>query len=734
MSNEEIQVANKKILIKQEINNIKIPNLKLQLLNQFHAESKLDDLLNTLPKQVVISSLERFEKKLKVYQQIETDFPDGLISIPDSYLLLPKLDALRLKLALLCAEAKEREITEVKLNYYDIRTIILNFLKVKFNLKLKYFDLTIKLLEKAIEDPQFDKEFIDAFDLLKLFVNKPAYHPNEHDLQRINNFGDEASSAHVDKREYSLIIRKIFYGLIRELNKKLLFQNLLNQWLKIESNQNNSLLSQFNIIFINNCCVDARMEAEDFNQLIGLVYRALERKHEPIIMKKKFEGIKRIFIKKNMSDYLVEFEKDFIEKISRQIINEPIRLDLQSNVPNFRLRNIREPDVSIYFPVSIENIKIRTKFAESLNDFNRTLERNHASSANTWMKKFTWSDVGSSTILQEIKKNVGSTVANFNEFIKNKEDEVKSFQRKRLDNLNSEENTITDEIEPSKLLMQAKTTLLPIKEKLNAWNLMITPNRDVNYADSCGQTAGKQFDFNQCPEYIVSMGKSINDKYKTLIQRIFEEFEKNNAAIKEKNYWFIQPEIVKYSLFHKIFRRGYINGNYTIKKIKAQLGSQAVFSEINNFILKQSFWTLLTYGIVRWPWMNKVDFAQTWAEQFCLPEVIDRINYLKNKFMLDPHNPNEDILKKIIRLANDFLPFKKNEVIITALDVFKKYIAIQLGEVETLEQKIDERLDRKINSVIKSSSLNKTDFFKNDNLLPTDRKIRDNQASALTAR
>ena len=701
------EIYDKRALIKQEINNIKISTLQTQLLSQFNYESKLDNFLSSLPKKVVINSLQRFEKKLKGYQQIEKDLPDNLIPNEESHVILPKLNTLRLKLAILYAERLGNENIEEKNSYNEIKLFIFKILKtINFNLKLKYFDLSIKLLHKTIEDPSFNKEFIGVFDLLKLFVNERNYLPSEAGLQYISNLGSDANEEG---------IKKCFYGIIRELNKKILFENLLNKLLEIIKNQNNSPLMQFNIIFITECLNDVGLDANDLNQIVGLVYRALEHYNDLIIMQKVSYFFNKMFSQKNLKDYLMEFEADFKEKTSGQIINYPERHDFSNNEKNTVWNNTQELDITNYFPMHLNNKKIQARFVEAQDHFNEILKNNLSTNDRLAYDHFKGRLAEISNKAFEIFANVkaiaSDTKENLQEFAETSADRLTDILKKNYETSYQEEN-VQNDMNRSNSLNQAKAKLLPIKEKLNTWNLILIFNVDENYYNPPNQIKTNQFDLNQCLESVDNFSGAINEKFTRLIQQILDEFEKINTTLKKKDCWFAKSEIAKPSLFDQIFYRGYFNSDYTIKKIKSLLGNRAVYPDINNFILGRSFWSLLSYGIVRWPWKNKIVFARTWAEQFCIPEVIIQTDELKAKLL---NNSSDELLEKVIALSKVFLPYQ-SEVVVHILDEFKKFIGDQLGQLEALEQNIDALFDEKINF----SSAHTSRFFSAFNSPPPD--------------
>lgn len=235
------------------------------------------------------------------------------------------------------------------------------------------------------------------------------------------------------------------------------------------------------------------------------------------------------------------------------------------------------------------------------------------------------------------------------------------------------------------VLEQAKAGISAIKEKLNGWNSILKPTNDRDDANPYNREYTDQFDLNQYLQLVNKLDESINEEYGTKTQKILNEFEEINFAIKERDCWFAEPEINKPSLVHKALHRGYFNSNFTIKKIEARFDSYPAYTDNNNFILERNFGTLLTYGIVRWPWMDKIVFARNWAEQLCLSKMITRTEGLKNKLL---NNSSNDLIKEIIALLEPFLPYK-NKIVICILDSFKEYVASQLKQSEVLKQEIN---------------------------------------------
>jgi hypothetical protein len=670
--------------------SIKTETMREYLLRSLESECKLNALTPNSPTFLIEKASQRFENKIKACEQIEEDLSNEFISYGDYFLLSEKLEALRLKLAILYADSKESETTEN--NYNEIKDFILKILSFKeIPLKLKYFDLVIKLLDKITEDSQFNKEFVGALDLLILFFNEPKTHPNEQDLEYISNL---VSETHEED------IRKCFYGIIRKLNKKLLFQALLKQLLKIIKNQNNSPIMQFNSIFITNCLNDPEIDFGDLNQVINLVCHALDHHNKLAISKKS-----RIILSKLFNQNLIDlegFKKDLKEKISPSAINNPAKHSSREKESYLVANILKKFDFVTYFPTYINNKKIKDKLSEAKFSYAQTVEKKHTANRYFAFKHFRDELVKINNKTNEIIVNTKTLALkakkNLEEFSETKAERVESFIKKKSETAYPEQNEKIEKKAIKTSLIQAKEKLLPIKEKLKIWNSTFTSNIEEAYDHSYSQTIINLSDLNQPIELVDGFSDSSNKEYNQLIQQVIDELEKTRDVTKGKNLWFVKSERNISSLFYTIFRCGYFSTNLTIKKIKAYLNNDLSFSKVNSFILNQSFWELLSNGIIRWPWMDKTIFAQTWAEQLNLYDAISQIEELrKNILSVDPDK--EKILKEVISISEKNLPCQSK--IIYILENFKKYITMTLEQLETLEQKINSHLNEKEDSLPK---------------------------------
>jgi hypothetical protein len=672
---------------------IKTQPLQEYLLNCLKSECELNNFLNH-NSSLVYNAWQRLEKKIENCQQIETDLPNELI-LPGNYRLLSKrLDELRLQLAILYAGDKADKIIKENFSYIEIKNFILKILKLKIGLTLNYFDLTIKLLKKNIEDQQFNKEYIGALDLLQKFVTEKEYISNEADLKYISG---------LDHGNNKSDIRKNFYGIIHELDNKLLFQDLLKQLLEIIKNKNDSPLIPFCSIFIEMCLADAQMGAEDLHQALHIMHSAFKDYNKQV--KSNTFSLNRL-IRKDIID-LKQFEKDKQEKISHSITDNLANKSSQKQESVQVAHILKEFYFRTFFTTDVYNEKIKLKLYEARAVYNQLFKKKITT--DNFSSKFfkeRWEKI-SSTVNQIIEK--GKAMADTVEKVEFAENLVTTLIKKISVPSFSKKHEDTDQIDLNNLLAQDKEKLSSIEKKLNDWNLIL------NYIEPfCNQHNQNGTGQIKITKNIADFEESINEKYTSLklqISKIIDEFERINNEIEKKDYWLVTSEINKISLSYKIFHRGYFNIDFSIKKLKAELGDTPSFDNINNFISKQSFWSLLfTYGIVRWPWLNKTTFAHTWAEQLCLPGVINQTEELKTNLS---NNSNEDLVRKIIVLLNAFPSYQKNKTVDKILNEFKKYVVAQLNQLENFKLDNSNCLKVKITSFYKvpASTSSATDSF-----------------------
>lgn len=635
------------------IQKIKNEKLRDYLLTNLSDESKLNFLSTTPP--LIEKATQRFKNKIKVCEHIERDFPEELIPVGEAYLLSKKLDALRLSLARFNANKMQTED-----EYNQIKTFIFKFLNFQnFHIKLKVFDLTIKLLEEIFNSYELKKDFLDVLGLLKLLVIDPHAFKSEH-LKSINNLSGKD-------------VKKDFYGIVYELNKKLFFEELLNILLeKIETikKNDNSLLMQFNYKFIICCIEDQKMDADDFYQLITLVFQSL-KDYESVSKHLAFSNFKNIWPKKNLGNYLVEFEKEFKERMPQ------IKLELgKSKLDLKTIDKIQESDISIYFPHSIKNKILNGKFNETKSKILKENEQEKENTKGNVISNNFWERVGDLSSKVDGLKTIATK--NLKEIVGTTTEKIKEFKIKKSEDPSEENTNIVENAHKQSLMLE----LVDIKKNLNEWNLTLR-----RYNEQCNNIDTVSIDLDLSPEFLINaLRLNIEEEFNDLISQTIKEFEEINTKIKEKGYWQLKLESDKSNFSKKLLQRGYFSIDFSIKKIKAKLGETPSFSIITDFILQQGFWALLfSFGIVRWPWMDKVAFAHSWSEQLCLPEILSETEKLKTS------ECNEVYLKKVITLSEEFFPHK-NQAIVQSLTNFKSYIDITIVKLEAITKKIEENL------------------------------------------
>ena len=429
--------------------------VKLQcLIKEIENEKLRDYLLSCLKNEcelnfaythsvIIEKATQRFENKIKFCQTIEKDLPNHLIVPGDFFLLTSKLDTLRLNLAILYSNETYKSIED---NYNEIKTFIFKVLNFhNIHLKLKVFDLTLKLLKKASESSKSNKDFMSVLDLLKLLINDPYSFKVEH-LQNINNLTEKD-------------IKKDFYKIVYELNKKLVFQDLLNQLSMNMTSYDNSLLIQFNLKLITNCINDQAINADDLIQLLTLVLRSL--KCYELVSKNRLSNIRNnILSPKSLTDYLLEFEKEFKERLPK------IKLELENPMPNLATDKPQESDISIYFPASIKNEKLMIKFNKTklqIFEKNENTESTVPFSHNFWKKMGELSSKASTLKAKTIVLATNAT-ENLKIIAETSTEQLKRFVIQKTENpdLKGKEEIAGNELDLKNSLINAKADLSSI--------------------------------------------------------------------------------------------------------------------------------------------------------------------------------------------------------------------------------------------------------------------------------
>ena len=161
------------------IKEIKSKRMRDYLLSNLNIEYELDSLGTT--SYTIEQATKRFKDKIRACKNIEEDFSEKIIPAGETYLLIEKLDTLRLCLARLY----DNKI-QTRDDFNQIKIFVFNFLTFQdIHLKLKIFDLTIKLLEETSKSLKFNKDFMAIFNSLESLVNNPGAFKSEN-LNNIN--------------------------------------------------------------------------------------------------------------------------------------------------------------------------------------------------------------------------------------------------------------------------------------------------------------------------------------------------------------------------------------------------------------------------------------------------------------------------------------------------------------------------------------------------------------------
>lgn len=244
-------------------------------------------------------------------------------------------------------------------------------------------------------------------------------------------------------------------------------------------------------------------------------------------------------------------------------------------------------------------------------------------------------------------------------------------------------------------LLEAKEKIVSTKEKLKIWSAILTLSFEEKNLDNF-YSQSNQFNSKRCQNLVGELSDSINAEFTQLIQKINNELEKINISIRAKNPWFIK-QTNKPSLLNKIFRRGYFSRNFTIKKIKAYLNNDLSFDKFKNFIQKKNFWSLLSYGIIRLPWKNKIEFTKSWGEQLSLLHIMNQVEKLIKTFAEE--QDQEKILREIIDLSKKIIIYQNVTSEINKINVilqsFKDIMLVTWEKLEILEKGINNCLNEK---------------------------------------
>ena len=727
--------------ILRKIDSLKTTSLKEAFENYFKNECVLNNFLNNqLVDDVVFNALERCLYRVKGYQKIDTDLPDSFILEEDACFIRPKLDELRLKLADLYADILDNNTSkelDAKNSYIDIKNFFDNVYKsdiskVSFSNKLIIFDILLNLLAKKndVTLEKFHKEFTPLFIFIKSLITKQKNLVIL--LEYLSNLGSEFNEVNSYSDENILAIKKYFYSIVRSLDKdkKIIDQHLLKVLTKLVKEQSNDPLKKFSIIFIEKCLNDVGMTHSDFNFVIGLVYSALKKSNSKplkIVQNSEFfNKFKQVVGKKSFNDPLKEFEETFKE-LSKQTISSEI-LNFTSTKESFPIRTERDKFIANYFPAeeSIKQAKVKENFRRSLEVLNLTNKIEEKLPINYLTKnigKFKLINTLNSETLGKLKENIISASENLSDIffsaaenfkVKNdlnnlsKIKDINQVSEEAKINVNSLKLKLSDFIEKLKNLENKITlfvTNISVIDELNMSGTEFSPTSLEN-----GKDIEKNID-----EHV----KSFKDNYFNLSQELLNLLI--GEEIKKENDWFDGNN--KSSLTERLFNRGYLSGNLVIKKIKSKLDENMNFNKYKGFFERESFWDLLNYGIIRWPWSNKEIFAIKWAEQLCLPMVLDLKEQLLNFELMS----EEDSLEKILSLPKYVNP-DKILLFHQQLMRFRQKIIAYKSKIEVLDKEID-KLAEQAKEVIPCS--HKPTFIDSSFLANTQSSSKDRTESSI---
>ncbi len=687
--------------ILRKIDSLKTTSLRESFKNYFKNECTLNYFLNSqLVDDVVFNALERCFYRVKGYQQIDKDLPDSLILKGEIYLIGSKLDELRLKLADLYADIlgnNAPEEQDAKSIYVEIKDFFCavcqsNITEVSFSNKLIIFDLLLNLLAKKndVTLEKFHKEFTPLFIFIQLLIieqkNLVIF------LEYLSNLGGESNEVNSYSIEIILAIKKGFYSIIRVLDKdkKIIDKHLLKKLINPVNKQYNDSLKKFIIIFIDKCLNDVGMTHSDFELVIGLVYSALKKSNnKPLkIMQNSefFNKFKQVVGKKSLNDPLKEFEETF-EELSQQTISSEI-LNFTSPEESLSINTERDKFIANYFPAenNIKQAKVKRNFHQSLDAWNLTNGVEKKLSINYLTKnveKFKLINTLNSETLGKVKENIIRASENLSGIFFSA---AEKFKIKNDLNALNEVKTIKNPPEGENIkLNQLKVKLSDFLEKLKVLENKISPFiADISVVEKL-----------HINEIEINLFDLKNNNIKKTVDKYIEYFKNNypnhiqellkhliSKEIKKEDDWFDINN--KATLTEKLFNRGYLSANAVIKKLKSKLDENMDFNKYRKFFEEKGFWGLLNYGIIRWPWVSKEIFSIKWAEQLCLPAILELKEQLLNFQLISEEDSLEKILilSKYVNLDN-IISFHQQ------LMKFRQNIIRSKSEIVALVEKID---------------------------------------------
>ena len=707
--NEQAFIKIKKDIL-EIIDSLKMP-FKFEIEEQLKAQITLSKYLPNIEEN--IQALNLCLCKAKGYKKIELDFPDTLITSDEELSL--KLELVRKNLAkhyaLFLGEffsVKANE-TEALIVYEDVKI----FLHKTINRFSSFKEINVKILnflaiffeknEIIFSICSFKKSLKDLFGFIEYLVNEKRGLQTIACVEKLTIL----ENLELFSNKISAEINKSAYKIIYEMDALILYKSLLLQISLLTKSIFNGdfILKEFIVAFIEKFSDFSYPSKDDFDSIILLLYIVLEDK-----ARKSMVGTSNIWI--NTLGYeikekligeteiglqLLKFINSYEQKTSDKLAAKVRQFKNIDPVKVNPFLKIEEIAPEVIYRVFLENINRSTVSVKQA--FFLTLKKNDYIS----LYPIEHYDETIAGIKNPLEKAIGFYKKKFIDAAKGIA--TKSFEliKNFESNVPSEKIELASSNEVSK--NEGIVSVAHMKESLSKINAELKIFKSnlkslcfgINIIYHPAHTNFEKEKYLKCPlaintlVEIEKLKKEVGDFLKKNSLNKFSEKLINNILVLNKRISWFDSEAKPLRFFKQLFKRGYFSKDkIKFAKLKNRLDTKINFDAEIIFFKSQSFFSLLSYGVIRWPWLNKIFFATDWAEQLVFSKAIDQINEKKYdiklaQYIANPSLDNEcNCLSEIIELYNH----------ITSARVGKQYSLVSIysslnSDVKSFESKVE---------------------------------------------
>ncbi len=649
--------------IKKKILEVK-EGLKTSLKQEIEKELREKELVeNENSEEINKLYCELCLRKAQACKKIESDLPDSFAS---SAATRKQLDSIRIKLAKFCAFSIDKPSDEEQPEYV-IYTYVKEFLtypdvKLIDSDKEKILDLLDFLLGITFS-VKFNKKHAHLFSYFNKFIER-----NKLSLAHCLTEIDGLKKLEYFSEQTFFTIKCKFYAVIRAIDASIIYNNLLTQIASRADKEfsDNETLKTFITCFVDQCNdTFSKNQSDNFDSAILLLYQALSRKRNALktvastsststagsaLLRNIEENLQKLRSEPELkSKPLEEFKISYEQKTGNKFLEGSLKEGNFSK--GMQLTRIDSVEINHYFLMKEINrcpLETRKAFDSALKKYedNLLFSDNKKPRSNIEESKFRnlkgalFKKIGErkETIIANLHHKIGPISADFlalaqntAEKVKNSVESFRSSPPKHIQppsilfdsvkkEITSKLTTLNDRL--NQLVFQLNFHSLLKIRKIN--NKDILPDDMENIMDR-GEKISYFSSFNDknlfTLQKIIKVEKDINSFYSEIVNKFIETIQK----IKHSDSWFENTD--QAGSAEKIFKRGYLfKKHLKLDKLKREVGKKINFTNIKSFFLKQHFFSLLSYRIIRWPWMNKDDFAASWTEQLIFLKAIDDIN------------------------------------------------------------------------------------------------------------